>query len=44
MSKVKENAIVSAVSALQPKGPSSSFGLIDSFAHQYDRGGANINA
>ncbi|MDR2306715.1 MAG: serralysin family metalloprotease [Paucimonas sp.] len=43
MSKVKENAIASAVSALQPKGPSASYGLIDSFAHQYDRGGANIN-
>jgi serralysin len=43
MSKVKVNASVSATSALQPQGPSASAGLIDRFAHQYDRGGANIN-
>ncbi|WP_153774627.1 serralysin family metalloprotease [Pseudomonas sp. MNR3A] len=43
MSKVKANAVVSAASVLQPNGPSSAFGLINSFAHQYDRGGANIN-
>lgn len=43
MSKVQVNASVSATSALQPHGPSASAGLIDRFAHQYDRGGANIN-
>ncbi|MGE7993206.1 serralysin family metalloprotease [Pseudomonas sp. NPDC089554] len=43
MSKVKANAIVSADSVLQPHGPSSAYGLINSFGHQYDRGGANVN-
>ncbi|MFK0312779.1 serralysin family metalloprotease [Pseudomonas sp. NPDC090233] len=43
MSKVKASAIVSAGAAVQPQGPSSAFGLINGFGHQYDRGGANVN-
>ncbi|QGW76574.1 matrixin family metalloprotease [Pseudomonas alkylphenolica] len=44
MSKVKESAIVSAGSVLQPHGVSTAFGLINSFGHQYDRGGsATVN-
>lgn len=43
MSKVNVNASVSATSTLPAHGPSASADMINSFAHQYDRGGANIN-
>jgi len=39
MSKVKTKAIVSTDAALAANGTSSAFNQIDSFSHQYDRGG-----
>ncbi|MDD1014871.1 serralysin family metalloprotease [Pseudomonas rubra] len=42
MSKVKESAIGFAGSVLQPHGASSAYGLINSFSHQYDRGGSAL--
>ncbi|WP_191488042.1 serralysin family metalloprotease [Pseudomonas sp. FEN] len=39
MSKVKAKAIVSVDAALAANGTSSAFNQIDSFSHQYDRGG-----
>jgi len=39
MSKVKAKAIGSVESALAASGTSSAFNQIDSFSHQYDRGG-----
>ncbi|PWB35959.1 serine 3-dehydrogenase [Pseudomonas sp. SDI] len=43
MSKVKETAIASALSAVNPQGASAAYSSINSFSHQYDRGAGTIN-
>ncbi|WP_369990396.1 serralysin family metalloprotease [Pseudomonas xanthosomatis] len=43
MSKATLNAVAPTAAALQPHGPSATAGLVERFAHQYDRGGADIN-